>query len=222
MEYLHWDEKTITDLSEEAVAETYSRGYIFTRKGKEVMQQTRLCRIDLAKFELSSENRRILKKTEGLELDAVTLPLREEYDYKLGKLAKDFYDTKFGAGTMSANKIKELLTDEKKSNFNVLLTYSLNEAAIGYAICFSAPTFLHYSYPFYDLATAPKDMGLGMMIRAIGYAKAAGMKHAYLGSLQRSSDTYKLQFSGLEWFDGGPNGGGKWQTGTAPLKEILK
>jgi arginyl-tRNA--protein-N-Asp/Glu arginylyltransferase len=218
MEYLHWDEKTITDFSGLAVAGMYERGFVFNRLGKGAMQQTRSCRIDLAKFELSSENRRILKKTDGVAITAVSLPLREEYDYKLGKLAKDFYDTKFGAGTMSANKIKEMLTDERKSNFNQLLTYSIGKTVLGYTICYSGASILHYSYPFYDLATAPKDMGLGMMIRAIEHAKSTGLKYIYLGSLQRPSDTYKLQFSGLEWFDGGPTSSGKWRTDMDQLK----
>jgi arginyl-tRNA--protein-N-Asp/Glu arginylyltransferase len=216
MEYLHWDEKTITDFSDKAVADMYAHGYVFTRKGKGVMQQTRSCRIDLSKFELSSENRRILKKTDGVSLSAEPLPYAG-YDFKIGKLAKDFYDTKFGAGTMSANKIKELMTDATKSNFNSLLHYAASNAPIGYAICYSNASILHYSFPFYNLTSAPKDMGLGMMIRAIEHAKSAGMKYIYLGSLQRPGDTYKLQFSGLEWFDGK-----KWQTDIAPLKEILK
>ena len=181
MEYLHWKEETISDLSEKPVAAMYGRGFLFNRKGGGVMHQTRSARIDISKFELSSENRRILKKTEGLEIEAVTLPLREEYDWSIGKMAKDFYAAKFGPDVMSANKIKELLTDHAKSNFNVLLTYSKQGSVVGYAICHQDPSFLHYSYPFYDLNAAPKDMGLGMMIRAVQYAKGAGMKYVYLG-----------------------------------------
>ena len=40
------------------------------------------------------------------------------------------------------------------------------------------------------------------MIKTIVYAKEKGLKCIYLGSLQRPSDTYKLQFEGIEWFDG--------------------
>ena len=82
------------------------------------MYQTRSLRIDLKKFELSSENRRVLKKTEDLRLKIEDLPIKN-YDWKIGKMAKNFYETKFGKGTFSANKVKELLTDNKKSNFNL-------------------------------------------------------------------------------------------------------
>jgi hypothetical protein len=95
---------------------------VFTRKDKGVMQQTRSLRIDLSKFKLSSENRRILKKNEPLLLRPDTIPY-PDYTWAIGKMGKDFYTTKFGDGTFSANKIKELVTDENKSNFNRLLSY---------------------------------------------------------------------------------------------------
>ena len=217
MEYLSWKTQTISDFSSGFIGEMYEKGYVFTRIGKGIMQQTRSARIDLSAFEISSENRRILKKTEGLNLEKAHLPLKD-YDWSLGKLAKDFYDTKFAPGIMSAQKIKEMLTEPEKSNFNTLLSFAeIKPLHLGYAICFSAPSFIHYSYPFYDLAKAPKDMGLGMMIRAIQYAKSAGIKYIYLGSLQRPGDVYKLQFKGFQWFDSE-----KWSLDMEEAKKILK
>ncbi len=216
MPYLSWNEQTITDFSDKHISEMYGHGYVFTRIARGVMHQTRSVRIDLSKFELTSENRRILKKTDELRLIDRPTPL-PDYDWSLGKLAKDFYETKFGAGTMSAAKVKEMLTDATASNFNTLLQYTnASDKAVGYAICHSNKYMLHYSYPFYDLDAAPKDAGLGMMIRAIVFARESGMKHIYLGSLQRPSDTYKLQFHGLEWFDGTA-----WSHDLQKVREIL-
>ncbi|MBP9761361.1 MAG: hypothetical protein KBD15_03940 [Candidatus Magasanikbacteria bacterium] len=215
MEYLYWDKKIITDFSLQNITLLYDKGYVFTRTEKGAMDQTRSVRIDLSQFALSSENKRILKKTEGLDLLQVSLPYAK-YDWTIGKLAKDFYDTKFGTGVFSANKIKELLTDESKSNFNTLLVYSMLGKTLGYSICFESDTLLHYSYPFYDLVASPKDMGMGMMLRAILHAQAFDKTYIYLGSAQRPSDTYKLQFSGLEWFDGK-----EWQSDLHELKTIL-
>lgn len=216
MNYLNWAEKKIEDFSSENICKLYDQGYVLTRIDKGVVQQTRSIRVDLGKFQLSSENRRILKKVAGMVLKRMELPLKS-YSWQLGKLAKDFYDQKFEAGIMSAQKIKEMLSDPAKSNFNTLLCYSLTEEILGYAICYMDNFILHYSYPFYDLERSPKDLGLGMMITAIEYAKNSGLKYIYLGSLQRPSDTYKLQFKGLEWFDGQ-----KWQTDEKTAKELLK
>ncbi|MBU0545785.1 hypothetical protein KKA13_00830 [Patescibacteria group bacterium] len=236
--YLKWKEITITDFSEEHINSLYTQGYVFTRLGKGKMDQTRSARVDLSKFELSSENRRILKKTDEIKLSAGALPYLD-YNWKIGKQAKDFYDTKFGDKTFSANKIKELMTDDANSNFNLVLTYchceeeqSDDEAIpdaeiasspswaprndIGYAICHTTDEILHYSYPFYDLKNSPKDMGLGMMTRAIVWAKENGKKYVYLGSASRPSDTYKMQFAGFEWFDGS-----EWSNNLEALKNIL-
>jgi len=217
--YLKWDEKTVTDFADAHIESMYDSGYLFTRLGKGVMDKTRSLRIDLSKFELSSENRRLLKKMMDLRFTIHDLRSGDfEYKWGMGKLAKDFYD-RFGEKTFSANKAKELLTVPSKSNFNKLLDYGS-----GYVICYESKNILHYAYPFYSLgAHGAKDMGLGMMTRAIIWAKESGRKYIYLGSASRPSDTYKLQFSGLEWFDRGSpkQGEGGWKNDLTELKQIL-
>ncbi len=248
-EYLSWDEKIITDFSDANISSLYNQGYVFTRKGKGVMNKTRSIRIDLSKFELSSENRRILRKTEELALFTEDIPFGR-YTWEIGKMAKDFYDTKFGKGTFSANKIKEVLTNQSKTNFDALMIFhntvtpegnvtvmtqgedfpvkmplrfpNANEdgsdpMGIGYAVCYDVYPILHYSYPFYDLEKSPSSMGMGMMLRAILWSRNAGKKYIYLGSAQRSGDVYKLQFKGLEWFDGE-----SWSEDLERLKNEIK
>lgn len=216
MPYLHWNEQTLTDFSPQSVISAYTHGYVFTRIGKGMMQQTRSVRIDLKTFRLSSENRRIIKKTDTISQKPLGLPF-SNYDFTIGKCAKDFYEEKFGPGVMSAQKIKEMITDVLKSNFNQLLSYAIDSKTLGYAICYENKNILHYSYPFYNSKLAPKDMGLGMMIRAITYAQEKGLTHIYLGSLQRPGDTYKLQFEGLEWFDGT-----SWSSDIEKAKDLIK
>ena len=102
--YLAWKKQTLNDVSEKNITAHYDAGFVFTRRGKGEMDQTRSVRIDLSKFILSSENRRILKKTDEIMLETIPLPY-SDYHWSIGKLAKDFYTTKFGDGTFSANKV---------------------------------------------------------------------------------------------------------------------
>ncbi len=213
-DYLSWDEKTITDFSDSNINAMYEHGFVFTRLNRGHMTQTRSVRVDLDKFELSSENRRVLKKTENIRLENVPLP-HPNYNWHIHKLGYDFYSNKFGPKTFSANKIKELITD-KKSNFNSLLLYSLEEKPIGYCICFENSDWFHYGYPFYDLKTVINNLGIGMMTKAIIQAKENGKKFICLGSARNSAAIYKLQFSGVEWFDGK-----KWSADLEELKKIL-
>jgi len=242
--YFFWNRKTIDNFSEVNVDTLYNQGYVFTRLGKGTMDQTRSLRIDLAKFELTSENRRILRKTEGLKISNFQLPI-SNYHWSIGKLAKDFYTEKFGNGVFSANKVKELLTSDT-SNFNILLKYQINVSDtqdnrdtqdiqdiqdIGYCIGLQTKDFFHYTYPFYQLTNDKKqnnsslisnfqflisNIGMGMMLKAIVWTKEQKKKYVYLGSATRPIDVYKVQFDGLEWFDRE-----RWNTGVNELKQIL-
>jgi len=238
-DYLSWKEKTISDFSPENISTLYDDGFVFTRLGKGVMIQTRSVRINLDKFELSSENKRVLRKTEDVKLNIITLP-HPDYDWHIHKLGVDFYTKKFGEKTFSANKIKELLTSNK-SNYNLLLEYrhceEQGDAAIplitekngiaspsvrndnvpvGYCVCYQNKNLLHYAYPFYDLETEINNLGIGMMTKTIISAKDKGLKYVYLGSAQNEKAIYKTQFTGFEWFDGEV-----WQNDIEKLKIIL-
>ncbi len=213
MTYLNWDTKVLENLSQDNVEKAYDDGYVFTRVDKGVMNKTRSFRVNLKAYASSSENRRMLRKVENLTLSVESIPYKN-YSWEIGKLAKDFYE-KFGDSVFSANKIKEILTDGDKSNFNKLLVFTDSKTglAVGYAICYESKNMIHYSYPFY---VEEASRGLGMMTMALEWAKTNGKDFAYLGSLQRPTDSYKLQFLGGEWFDGKV-----WQFDTKPLKEIL-
>jgi len=257
--YLSWAAEEISDFSEKNISAMYERGFVFTRLGKGAMTQTRSVRIDLSKFELSSENRRVLRKVENLKMEIVPLP-HPNYDWQIHKMGFDFYTKKFGAKTFSANKIKELLTSEN-SNFNLLMKYSVDQnvipspsaslgvnsaeesldsnfkgspacrqagsssadglgrddnGTIGYCICYQNNELLHYAYPFYYLNADIANLGIGMMTKAIVWAKEQGKKFVCLGSAQNPAAIYKTQFSGFEWFDGE-----KWREDIEELKKIL-
>lgn len=214
-EYFSWNKKILEELSETEILNHFNNGYLFTREQKGSMYQTRSLRIALDRFAPSSENRRILAKVEGLTVSEHILPL-EPYDWQIHKLGKNYYETKFGPGVFSANKIKELLTKPSESNFNRLLEYSFNGDLVGYTICYADSSIMQYAYPFYDLSKYANNFGMGMMLKAIELAKNSGKTHIYLGSATRPKDSYKLQFDGLEWFDGA-----NWQQDLAQLKDLL-
>lgn len=215
--YFKTDQKILTELSEFNITELYAKGYVFTRVSKGLFNQTRSLRIDLSKFQLSSENRRVLKKVPDLKCELVNLPY-SDYSWEIHKLGKDFYTIKFGDGTMSAAKIKELFLEMDKSNMNGCFKYSLGGLAVGYALSYLNNSIVHYAYPFYDL-NIQKDLNLGMsmMISAILWAKNHGKDYFYLGSVVDAKSKYKLQFEGLEWFNGN-----NWEINIEALKELIK
>jgi arginyl-tRNA--protein-N-Asp/Glu arginylyltransferase len=188
----------------------YDQGFLFGRIRPGYMYQTRSLRLKLSEFTPNSENRRILRKFKQ-NITAVTLPLKtEEYDWKIAKLGKDFYSQKFAEVQFSANKIKELLTTSNQ--FNLLLRFE----NVGYAICHLNNELLHYCYPFYNLELDRNNFGMYMMLQSIIWAQLHGLKYVYLGGATRPADKYKLQFQGLEWWDGE-----NWSRDLTALKSLL-
>lgn len=224
MSYFQTDEKNLEILNPNEVSELYNLGYVLTRKEKGNFVQTRSLRIKLSDFSTSSENRRILNKNEDLEFKFESLPL-VNYSWQIHTLGKRFYSERFGDGTMSASKIKEMFTDLDKSNMNAVFVYNYltpsgDSSPIGYTLAYENQKMLHYAYPFYDLEI-PKErnLGMAMMLKAIVSSKEKGKEYIYLGSVVERKSIYKLQFSGLEWFDTNSK---SWKTNLDELKELVE
>lgn len=219
MSYKNFGQKEVDFRDKSEVQIAYENGFVFTRTAIGHMERVRSLRVNLSEFAESSENRRILRKFE-YDVSIQTLPYKF-YTWEIHKLGKDFYETKFGPNIFSANKIKELFTTE--NNFNSALTFCNKETdkIEGYCICYSDEDkkFLHYAYPFYKLDLINSNFGMYMMTRTISYLKERGFEYIYLGSVHESSALYKLQFSGLEWWD---EKNEKWNSDLEELKSRVR
>ncbi len=194
--YNFFKQQTITDFSDRTIDEMYQGGFVATRLGKGVFNQINSVRIPLTNFKPNSENRRILRKSENLQTQLVSLA-DFEYRWEIGKTAKDFYDTKFEKGIITVNKVKEMFTDSEKSNMNSVFVFTQDGKHVGYCLALETENIVHYSYPFYDIAKVRDNgMGMAMMMRAILLAQKSGKEYIYLGSYKR----YKMQFDDVEVF----------------------
>lgn len=193
----------------------YRAGFLQTRIRKDYYYMARGVRVDLAKFELNSENRRILKKTEYMEVELVDLD-KFEYDYTIGKFAKEYYDSRFGPKTMSAERVKWIFTGGAFTHTYVVKDRESGNV-VGYCPVLMTDETLHYAYPFYNAEYFERNLGMGMMVNAIQSAKEKGLKYVYLGTCYNHSSLYKTQFDGIEWF----NGEG-WSSDVEALKMLCK
>ncbi len=230
MNYFASNQKDLSEIAPDQIEKYYQEGYVLTRLGN--MNQTRSIRIDLDKFDFSSENRRVMRKVESLVLRVFGIPLQSNSSsWAIHKMGRDFYANKFHDVEFSANKIREMILSPIDTKFNLLLGFfekniipnqaSIEETdfskATGYAICYQGEKMLHYAYPFYDLSLPISNIGMGMILHAISWAKANNLKYFYLGSFSRPADIYKLQFHGLEWWDDD-----KWNNDLEKLRSTIK
>ena len=199
----------------DTLAEIYNQGFLASRIKPNYFYMARSLRIDLSQFSLTSENRRILRKTAYLQRNHQRLPL-DAYDLNIGRLATKYFLTKFNRRILTARTIRRLCTE---GFFTDLLTFTdLPSPAdsIGYAIIISDNEILHYTYPFYDMSYYSKNIGIGMMLSTILWAKESNKKYVYLGTCYTQEAKYKLQFTGLEWWNGKD-----WSRDIEKLKSLL-
>lgn len=197
------------------IEQIYDSGFLPTRIDKNIFNLCRSTRVLLNEFKLSSENRRILRKTEFLKLEMHSLK-NFSYDYKIGKMALDFYNTRFKKGVMSAQKIKWLF---KESFYNSVFVFfdKQNSLPIGYSLCYFGKNIIHYAHPFYKIEYFKNNIGMGMMLKSIIFAKEKNVKKIYLGTCYEESALYKTQFTGFEFFDGV-----SWNKDLNVLKERIR
>lgn len=195
------------------VAQIYLGGWLPFRSKKDWFYLGRSSRVRLSKFELSSENRRILKKTEGLNFSV--LPV-EQFDYSphVQKFCKLFADETFGKGVMPTAAIRKILNGE--GNVNYVMLFSRGDKVVGYVGVVVHGHFLHYAHPFCDLSE-DKNLGMGMMTRSIQWAKDQNKQFVYLGTCYGEGGLYKAQFKGFEFFNGW-----NWSDKLSELKYLIR
>lgn len=193
----------------------YQKGFLPIRSLPGVFYLSRNIRIDLSKFETSSENRRILKKTENFESNLI--PLSEfVYTAKVQKFCKDYAGQKLGKGLFSAAAVKSIFTN-KIFNYVFVFKEVSTQKEVGYAVCFISENFLQYGYAFYDLKYLKDNLGARMMLEAVLWANKSNKKYAYLGTCYDESALYKTEFKGVEFFNGF-----RWSDDLTELKRLIE
>lgn len=192
------------------LAQVYYDGWLPFRSKKDWFLMSRSSRVRLSDFQLSSENRRILKKTDGVSFSVIPVE-RFEYTPGVQKFCKRFADERFGKGVMPAAAIRKILSGEGNCTHVMVYRRGANKAkfsaeslaldVVGYVGIVTHGHFLHYAHPFYDLNGNP-DSGMGMMVRAVQWAKDQTKQFVYLGTVYGEKSKYKTQFTGFEFFNG--------------------
>lgn len=208
--YQIWLLKEERDESEKV----YESGFLPIRNLPNVYYLSRNIRINLDEFELSSENRRILKKTEDFESDLI--PLSEfAYNFEVQKFCKNYTEQKLGKGLFSTVAIKSVFTN-KIFNYVFIFKEITTQKLVGYAVCFISGKLLQYAHAFYDLTYFQENLGARMMLEAVLWAKKSGKKYVYLGTCYEKNALYKTGFKGVEFFNGF-----KWSNNLDELKTLI-
>jgi arginyl-tRNA--protein-N-Asp/Glu arginylyltransferase len=200
----------------EVPADFFNHGFLPSSRDLDRFYLCRQVRVSLRKYRPSSENRRILRKGEGI---TVTLVPRAEFEFTPAR--RDFYktyaDIRFGKDTMSYERL-DLLFGGKITSHLLVFTDTRSGAEVGTVTLYLEPNALaYYYYAFYDLNYYDRNLGMFMMTSAAALFKERGFNFLYLGSCYSRNALYKTQFAGAEFFNGV-----RWSANLEELKYLIR
>lgn len=196
----------IKETQEEAPA-IYAEGFLpYTGRQDiqaDVFYMARSLRVDLSRFEDTSENRRVDRLAAPLE---ITQEVAAKADFDAAsphfiRFCADYAAERFSGGSMEDARLKYVLSRELLTH---IFTFRAQESVLGYVFAVIEGDILHYWYSFFDadaLQTFP--LGKWMMWRTLRWAKESGLRYAYLGTCYQPKALYKARdHKGCEFFDG--------------------
>ena len=187
--------------STDPIEKIYSSGLLPQRNQRGLFYHSTSCRSKLEDFTLSSENRRIIRKTDQftftrlpLHTFTLTVDTLKEIHLWLTSAAWDF----------PTASVKTVFNDHI---FNELYIWSEGPKIIGYAICLLTPQISHIAYVFYNPAYQRLNLPIRMVLQFIIDSQTQGLKYCYLGQYSEDNGFYKRTMPGFEYFSDG-----KWIT----------
>lgn len=198
----------------DSLGEILGSGFLPTRLKSDLFYLGRSLRVNLARFALGSENKRVLKKTKDLgvgvinsqdfHLDDSVLWLCLLYSQRMLKGVK-FSST-------SIKKLFSLLYSQK-----VFVWRGKRGEILGYSPLRVEDKVVYYWYGFYQPEKFVSGLGMRMILEVVLWAKKKGMKFVYLGTGYTPDCLYKTQFQGIEFFNGW-----RWSGNLEELKYLIK
>jgi arginyl-tRNA--protein-N-Asp/Glu arginylyltransferase len=199
----------------DTLSELYGAGFLpYTgAEVKDTLYMARSARVRLDDFELSSENRRILKKFDGSLTRSVT-PLAEfNDDAAFNVFCLEYFKKRHG-NVMPKDRLRAIL----ESGFITdVATYTKDGAIIAYVLLAADDACSHFWFSFYDLSYIRQSLGLWLLLDCARAAKREGKRHYYIGTVYGEKGLYKTNFPALEYWDGSA-----WRADPKTLRALCK
>lgn len=195
-----------------------NRGFLMSPSSRKAARYTlvRSIRIRLADFRITSKNRRVLRKGEGI---AFTLIPRDKFTYskKWQTFCRQFADVRFGQGVMSEERLERIFTSEFLTHIMVFTDTAANQEVGLLLFYVEAGSVAYCLLPFYDLSYLERHLGMYQATSAVRYFAEQGFTYFYFGSGYGSKALYKTQFRGVEFFTGIT-----WSPNLEELKQLIR
>ncbi|MFQ5823471.1 MAG: hypothetical protein ACE5JB_05400 [bacterium] len=200
----------------ETPAMIFARGFLPASREFDQFYMCRHVRVNLKKFSRTSENRRIMRKCDGIEYKLIP---RSQFDYspRWRDFCKNYADIKFGKDVMTDQRLDSLFNSRIVSHLLIFIDSEINQEVAIATLYLERETLAYYYYAFYDLNYYSRNLGMYMMTSAVDYFAQLQCDHIYLGTCYSRNALYKTQFSGAEFFNGF-----RWSDNLKELKYLIE
>jgi hypothetical protein len=200
---------------DETPADLFAAGFLPSSRQLDRFYLCRHIRVHLPRFRPSSENRRILRRSQHFE--AVCLPRAQlEWTPQRRSFCLAYAQAAFGPNIMTEARLDELFLSPMTTHvLQVKLRHQDTEVGLA-TLYLQPPVMAYYSYAFYDLQWRPLSLGMFMMTFAVDWFARHGFEFLYLGTCYSQNALYKTQFAGVEFFNGF-----RWSSNLEELKHLL-
>ena len=177
------------------IEENYQQGLLPQRTQKDLWYQQSSCRSNLSNFQLNSENRRIIRKTDNFTFKKISL---KDFQYTPEFQKKIFNWTKELNWDFPVSSIKTIFNNHI---FNQLYIWKdENNQEIAYSLCYFSPKISHIAYVFYNPQYQNNNLSIRLVLQTIIDSHQLGLKYSYLGRFSDSIGYYKRTMPGFEYF----------------------
>jgi len=184
------------------IDQNYQNGLLPQRNDKNLFYSETSCRSNLTNFNLNSENRRILRKTEEFTFEKISL---KNFNYDLKTQKEIFNWIKKLGWDYPISSVKNVF---KNHIFNYLYIWKDSQKNIvAYSICYFSENISHIAYVFYNPELTHGNLPIRLVLQVIIDSHELGLKYCYLGRFSNDNGFYKRNMPGFEYYQNN-----QWQT----------
>jgi hypothetical protein len=180
------------------IEENYFHGLLPQRNNSQFWYSDTSSRSNLANLLLTSENRRIINKTNNFTFEIIPL---KKFVYT-PEIQKTIYSwIKKLEWNFPISSVKTIFTNHI---FNYLYIWkNENGKIIAYSICYFSLNFSHIAYVFYNPQYSRDNLPIRLVLQPIIDSHNKGLKFCYLGRFTQNTGYYKRNMPGFEYFENG-------------------
>ena len=178
-----------------SIEKNYFQGLLPQRNNQNFWYSDTSSRSNLSHFQISSENRRIINKTQNFSYAFQSLST-----FKYNPLIQKtiFHWIKELNWDFPTSSIKKIFTNHI---FNyVYIWKNQNNQVVAYTICYFSPNISHAAYVFYNPTLSHKDLPIRLVTQTIIDSHDKNLKYCYLGRFSPDRGYYKRNMPGFEYF----------------------